>query len=436
MSAPTMMDASQRQAADAIVRVMGGASLARALEASGAEATPARGFVQELAYGTLRHWGTLEAVVRSLAHKPIADPMLVAILAVAVYQLEHMRAEVHAVVDRAVAAAGDAVRPQAKGLANALLRRYLRERDEVLAKIATTPVARWSHPRWWIARVRADWPAQWERILAAGNEHPPLTLRTNVRAGSRDALVARFAAQRIACEPVGEAGVIVAPARPVRELPGYDDGAFSVQDAGAQLAAPLLGARDGDRVLDACAAPGGKATHILELADVELTALDDDAARLPRVRENLARLKLGSERVRVVAGNASSPATWWDGRPYDRILADVPCTASGIVRRHPDIKWLRRASDVASFAAVQRAMIDALWSCLARGGTLVYATCSVFVEENEAQAAAFAARTPDALRESPDFPAGAESSGGQLLPSLPGARHNQDGFFYARFRRA
>lgn len=430
------MDASQRQAADTIVRVMGGETLARALEASGAEATPARGFVQELAYGTLRHWGTLEAIVRSLAHKPIADPMLVAILAVALYQLEHMRAEAHAVVDRAVAAAGDAVRPQAKGLANALLRRYLRERDEWIAKVASTPVARWSHPRWWIARVRADWPAEWERILAAGNEHPPLTLRANRRAGSRDALVARFMAQDIACEPVGEAGLIVSPPRPVRELPGYDEGAFSVQDAGAQIAAPLLGARDGERVLDACAAPGGKATHILELADVELTALDADAARLPRVHTNLARLKLASDRVRVVAGDAAAPASWWDGRPYDRILADVPCTASGIVRRHPDVKWLRRASDVASFATVQHAMLDALWSCLARGGTLVYATCSVFVEENEAQAAAFAARMPDALRESPAFPAGAESSGGQLLPSLPGARHNQDGFFYARFRRA
>ena len=431
-----MMDASQRQAADTIVRVMGGATLARALEASGADATPARAFVHEIAYGTLRHWGTLEAIVRSLAHKPIADPMLVAILAVALYQLEHMRAEAHAVVDRAVAAAGDAVRPQAKGLANALLRRYLRERDELLAKVASTPVARWSHPRWWISRVRTDWPAQWERILAAGNEHPPLTLRANPRAGSRDALTARFMAQGIACEPVGEAGLIVSPPRPVRELPGYDEGAFSVQDAGAQIAAPLLGARDGERVLDACAAPGGKTTHILELADVELTVLDADAARLPRVHTNLARLKLASDRVRVVAGDAAAPASWWDGRPYDRILADVPCTASGIVRRHPDVKWLRRASDVASFATVQHAMLDALWRCLARGGTLVYATCSVFVEENEAQAAAFAARMPDALRESPVFPAGAESSGGQLLPSLPGARHNQDGFFYARFRRA
>ena len=430
------MDASQRQAADAVVRVFEGATLARALEASGAESTPARAFVHEIAYGTLRHWGTLEAIVRALAHQPPADARLVAIMAVALYQLEHMRAEPHAVVDRAVAAAGDAVRPQAKALVNAVLRRFLRERESVLAQVYATPVARWSHPRWWIARVRTDWPDAWERILAAGNEHPPLTLRVNRRVATRAALAARFAEAGIACESVGEDGVIVTPPRPVRELPRFDDGAFSVQDAGAQLAAPILGARDGERVLDACAAPGGKSTHILERADVALTALDSDGARLVRVHENVARLRLPRERIELVTGDAGRPSSWWDGRPYDRILADVPCTASGIVRRHPDGKWLRRASDVAAFAAQQRALLDALWGCLAPGGTLVYATCSVFVEENEGQAAAFAARAPGALRESLRFAPEVEARGGQLLPSLPGAPHNQDGFFYARFRKA
>ncbi|HQU47889.1 MAG TPA: 16S rRNA (cytosine(967)-C(5))-methyltransferase RsmB [Casimicrobiaceae bacterium] len=430
------MDVSQRQAADAVVRVLAGATLAAALEASGAERSPARSYVHELAYGTLRHWGTLEAIVLTLAHRRPPDPQLVAILAVALYQLEHMRAEPHAVVDRAVAAAGDAVRPQAKGLANALLRRYLRERDEVLARATSTPVARWSHPRWWIARVRRDWPDDFDRILRAGNERAPLTLRANLRVTTRDALVARLRATGFACDPVGECGVMLAIARPVRELPGFDEGAFSVQDAGAQLAAPLALGRDGERVLDACAAPGGKATHLLERADVDLVALDSDESRLARVRENLARLRLADRRVRVVAGDAASPAAWWDGVPFDRIVADVPCTASGIVRRHPDVKWLRRASDVAAFARVQAAMLDALWGCLARGGTLLYATCSVFVEENEAQAGAFAARTPDALRERCEFPADAHARGGQLLPSLPGAPHNQDGFFYARFRKA
>ena len=430
------MDASQRQAADAVVRVFEGATLARALQASGAESTPARAFVHEIAYGTLRHWGTLEAIVRALAHQPPADARLVAIMAVALYQLEHMRAEPHAVVDRAVAAAGDAVRPQAKALVNAVLRRFLRERESVLAQVYATPVARWSHPRWWIARVRTDWPDAWERILAAGNEHPPLTLRVNRRVATRAALAARFAEAGIACESVGEDGVIVTPPRPVRELPRFDDGAFSVQDAGAQLAAPILGARDGERVLDACAAPGGKSTHILERAEVALTALDSDGARLVRVHENVALLRLPRERIELVTGDAGRPSSWWDGRPYDRILADVPCTASGIVRRHPDGKWLRRASDVAAFAAQQGALLDALWGCLAPGGTLVYATCSVFVEENEGQAAAFAARAPGALRESLRFAPEVEARGGQLLPSLPGAPHNQDGFFYARFRKA
>ena len=430
------MDASQRQAADAVVRVFEGATLARALQASGAESTPARAFVHEIAYGTLRHWGTLEAIVRALAHQPPADARLVAIMAVALYQLEHMRAEPHAVVDRAVAAAGDAVRPQAKALVNAVLRRFLRERESVLAQVYATPVARWSHPRWWIARVRTDWPDAWERILAAGNEHPPLTLRVNRRVATRAALAARFAEAGIACESVGEDGVIVTPPRPVRELPRFDDGAFSVQDAGAQLAAPILGARDGERVLDACAAPGGKSTHILERAEVALTALDSDGARLVRVHENVARLRLPRERIELVTGDAGRPSSWWDGRPYDRILADVPCTASGIVRRHPDGKWLRRASDVAAFPAQQGALLDALWGCLAPGGTLVYATCSVFVEENEGQAAAFAARAPGALRESLRFAPEVEARGGQLLPSLPGAPHNQDGFFYARFRKA
>ena len=429
------MDQSQRQAADAVVRVQDGATLSRALEASGAESTPARSYVHELAYGTLRHWGTLEAITRALAHKPFSDPRLVAIVAVALYQLDYMRAEPHAVVDRAVAAAGDAVRPQAKGLVNALLRRFLRERDTVLAQVMTQPVARWSHPRWWISRVRSDWPNDWEQILGAGNERPPLTLRVNARVATRDALAARFASAGIACEAVGASGIVVSTPRPVRELPGFDDGAFSVQDAGAQLSAPILDAHDGERVLDACAAPGGKTTHILERADVEVVALDSDTARLSRVVENATRLRLPPGRLRTIAGDAAHPASWWDGRPFDRILADVPCTASGIVRRHPDGKWLRRTSDVAALAATQRTLLDGLWGCLAPGGTLLYATCSVFVEENEAQAAAFAARTPGALRESVAYAPEVDARGGQLLPSLPGAAHNQDGFFYARFRK-
>src|SRR6185437_8984712 len=212
--------------------------------------------------------------------------------------------------------------------------------------------------------------------------------------------------------------------------------AFSVQDPGAQLAAPLLGCGDGMRVLDACAAPGGKTTHILELADVAMTALDRDAARLPRVRDNLARLRLASPAVTVVAGDARDPAAWWDGRAFDRILADVPCSASGIVRRHPDAKWLRRASDIAQFTAEQDGLLAALWPLLAHGGRLLYATCSVFRAENEARIEAFMATRPEALRETLILPAEVAHEHGQVLPSAEASPHNQDGFFYALIRKA
>jgi 16S rRNA (cytosine967-C5)-methyltransferase len=208
-----------------------------------------------------------------------------------------------------------------------------------------------------------------------------------------------------------------------------------VQDLGAQLAAPLLRVADGQRVLDACAAPGGKTTHLVELADVEVVALDSDEARLERIRANLERLRLSDRRVRVVAGDAGAPDAWWDGRAFDRILADVPCTASGVARRHPDGKWLRRESDVAAFARQQTRILEALWRSLARGGLLLYATCSVFEAENEDRVVGFLARHADALRESLTFPADVAHRGGQLLPSLPGAGHNQDGFFYALLRR-
>jgi len=485
----------QRAAALVVRRVLEGRTLPVALaEIAQDAATGNPAFVQELAYGTLRHWGRLEALVRALAAKPPAPP-LAALVAVALYQLDHTKAPPFAVVDRAVEAAAAVAHAGTKPFVNALLRRYLRERDALNIAVAqASPVARWSYPRWWIGRVQADHPARWEAILAAGNERPPLTLRVNRRATTRAALANTFAAAGIATTSVGEWGLIVNEPQPVTGLPGFAAGAFSVQDAGAQLAAPLLGARDGMRVLDACAAPGGKATHILELADVELVALDADATRLARIRDNLLRLRLAVPRVSpkgrpegeqapehasaedsrvsrpgrpqgeqmpqrasaqgsltsppdslvgptgssvtVRAGDAGDPRAWWDGRPFDRILADVPCTASGIVRRHPDGKWLRRKSDIASFAAQQARILAALWTVLAPGGALLYATCSVFAQENELAVRAFLARHADALRESINPGAGIPHEGGQLLPAGEGASHNQDGFFYARLRKA
>ncbi|HVN34613.1 MAG TPA: 16S rRNA (cytosine(967)-C(5))-methyltransferase RsmB [Casimicrobiaceae bacterium] len=433
------MQEAQRLSALAVRAVLDGAALPVALGQLAPRGRDAvgrrRALVQELAFGTLRHWGTLAALVRKLAAKPFADPALSCLVAVAIYQIDHTRAPPFAIVDRAVDAAAVIARPAAKSLVNALLRRYLREREALLSEVRDDPVARWSHPAWWIERLRHEFPETWQDILTAGNARPPLALRVNRRVTTREALRASWHAASISAGAQGDAGLLVDAPRPAEDLPGYAEGAFSVQDLGAQLAAPMLRLAAGLRVLDACAAPGGKATHIAELADVELVALDDDSQRLTRVRENFDRLRVAAPNVRVVTGDAGEPSQWWDGRPFDRILADVPCTASGIVRRHPDVKWLRRESDVARFAAQQSRILDALWPCVARGGLLLYATCSVFAAENEEQIAAFAARHPEALRESLTFASDVARRGAQLLPSSGGAGHNQDGFFYALLRK-
>ena len=430
------MHDEQMQAARVVAGVLEGANLRDAL-ADVDDGTPLRGrtLVQELAYGTLRHWGTLDAIACKLVRKPMADPLLRSLVAVALYQLDHTRAPAFAVVDRAVFAAGTLVRPGAKALVNALLRRYLRERPALREAVAGDDVARWSHPKWWIDRVRRDFPADWQAILEAGNQRPPLTLRVNRCVTDRDSLLRAFAQASIVAHAAGESAVIVDDPRPVTGLPGFAAGAFSVQDLGAQLAAPFLGAVDGMRVLDACAAPGGKTAHLLECADVELIALDVDAARLLRVHDNLARLRLAGRRVDVVRGDAGTPDDWWDGRPFDRILLDVPCTASGVVRRHPDGKWRHRASDVQRFAREQSRLLEATWPLLARGGKLLYSTCSVFKAENDDRVADFLGGHADALRETLTFPDDAVHRGGQLLPSPSGASHNQDGFFYALLRK-
>ncbi len=433
------MREAQKQAAQVVRAVLDGRSLGAALAAapSALDTTGRRvALVHELAYGTLRHWGFLDALVRRLVNRPLTDPLLPCLIAVALYQIGHTRAPPFAVVDHAVEAAATLARPAAKALVNALLRRYLREREAQDALAREDPVARWSHPLWWIERVRRDRPDDWETVLAAGNERPPLALRVNARVATRDALAARFAEAGVGVVPAGAAGIVVAPPRPVPQLPGYAEGAFSVQDLGAQLAAPLLRPARGMRVLDACAAPGGKTTHLAELADVDIVALDSDGARLARVRENLARLPHGAARVSVVEGDAGTPSAWWDGRPFDLILADVPCTASGVVRRHPDVKWLRRETDVAAFARQQARLLAALWPCLRSGGRMLYATCSVFADENEAQIAAFTSAHADSLRETLTFAPEVAVRDGQLLPSLPGAGHNQDAFFYALLGKA
>ncbi len=376
------MERAQRVAAKAVRRVLSGTTLTAALAGASDAATGDRALVHELAYGTLRFLGQLRASVRCLADRPLVDANVEALLWVALYQLIHTRAAPHVVVDCAVRATARLNRTSAQGLVNAVLRNFLRRRDAVLASVADTPEGRFSYPEWWIDRLQGEQPECYAAVLDAGNARPPLCLRVNIRRIAPDDYVAALTGADIAAVRVGAAGVILDKPRPASALPGYGRGWFSVQDAGAQLAAPLLGVRDGMRVLDACAAPGGKTTHLAERADLDLTAIDIDAQRLWRIAENLERLGLSA---RLVAGDAAAPAGWWNGVPFDRILADVPCSASGVVRRHPDVKWLRRESDVAGFVAQQQRLLDPLWAMLAPGGRLLYSTCSIFRAENAEQ---------------------------------------------------
>jgi 16S rRNA (cytosine967-C5)-methyltransferase len=364
----------------------------------------------------------VQAIVRNLSRRERGDALVEALLWCALYALESGRYADYTVVDQAVGACALLERPAAKGFVNAVLRGWLRRRGALEARIAADPQARFQHPLWWIELVRAAYPRHWEQILAAGNSHPPMCLRVNLRRTSVAEYRARLAASGIAARALGDAALLLERPVPAASLPGFAAGEVSVQDAGAQRAAGLLDLVDGQRVLDACAAPGGKSAHVLERAAVELVALDADEARCKRLAGGLARLGLAA---RVQCADCRALAAWWDGRPFERILADVPCSASGAVRRHPDIKWLRRARDVPAFAVSQAQILDALWRALAADGKLLYVTCSVFPQENEGVVEAFLARTPEAARLA--LPGGAPA---QLFP---GPEH--DGFYFALLRK-
>ncbi len=413
-------------AARALAAVDAGNALPRALaDVFGTRPTPAaaRGAIQDLSYRSMRRWGLARALLRELAERPPAQPRLSALLCCSLALLadDAPAYAPHTLVDQAVeACAADRELQRAKGMANAVLRRFLRERDALLAKVRQQDEARWNYPQWWIDKAKDAWPQDWQQVLAAGDSQPPLTLRVNRRKVPLEDYRAELAAHGIESTPVGPSALKLARALPVAQIPGFADGMASVQDAAAQLAAPLLDLQDGMRVLDACAAPGGKTGHLLELADADLLALDQDAERLERVRENLQRLSLRAE---LKQGDASQ-ANWWDGRPFDRILADVPCTASGIVRRHPDIRWLRRPDDAAQLAALSARILDNLWAMLKPGGKLLLATCSLWPEESALQAQAFAARHNAIVLPAP----------GQLLPTSSEQR-DHDGLFYALLQK-
>lgn len=420
-------------------QVLSGRNLTLALPAALAvfpNATPQqRGAAQDLSYGTLRFFGEIDAYLTQLLEKPLTDDRIHALLLVAVYQLLHDKADAFTVVNQAVHAVSELKRPApkswAKGLVNAILRNFLRQKEQLASTLNTSEVATYSYPQWWINKLKTQYPNHWQSMLETGNQHPPMTLRVNTQKISITDYMQLLVRQDIEATHIGGQAVILAKPQPVEKIPGFADGVVSVQDYGAQLAAALLDLTPNLRVLDACCAPGGKTGHILELADVALTSLDSDEARLQRVQSNLDRLKL---QAHLVVGDASS-ASWWNGESFDRILADVPCTASGIVRRHVDIKWLRREADVASFAAQQAKILPSLWQMLAKGGKLLYVTCSIFNEENQGQVDKFLQNHVDATQLPFALPAGIPKASitqlnGQLIPSTA-----HDGFFYALLQK-
>jgi 16S rRNA (cytosine967-C5)-methyltransferase len=413
----------QQTAGQVVCRVLGGRNLNQVLNEI-LQATPGltpqqRGALQDLSYGTLRFYGQLARVLEQLLHKPAYDEQLRCLLLVALYQLQYGKTASHAVVDHAVRAARR-INVGAGGLANAVLRNFLRNRETLLTAAASSEESRYSYPQWWMDALKAQYGRQAEAILLVGNQHPPMTLRVNRRRTTPASYLELLAEQGIKASQIAPEAILLASPVSVDRLPGFSDGMVSVQDAGAQHAAHLLDVQDGMRVLDACAAPGGKSAHLLELAQIDLLALDEDAQRLERVRENMRRLQL---QAHLQTGDAAQPENWWDGKPFQRILADVPCSASGVVRRHPDIKWLRRPEDIENFARQQAQILDALWRLLARDGKLLYATCSVFAQENGQAIGEFLQRHNDA-RQLPLF--APDLNDGQLLPD-----DQHDGFFYA-----
>ena len=422
-------------AASLLMAVRDGQSMTAALEEVDAALRPG---VQALGFHALRWLGRAEALRQQLAKRPpppAADALLCVALALCASPGDAPYTA-HTLVDQAVEAAkrSEATHHQASFI-NGCLRRFLREQDDLVARTDKNPQAVWNHPQWWIDRVRKDYPENWQAILQANNIRAPLILRINEKKTTQAQYIRVLSAIKIEAFPVGLQGVILASARAVPSLPGFAEGHFSVQDAAAQLAAPLLlnglgGGSDSSRslrILDACAAPGGKTAHLLELADCTVTALDIDARRCERIAQNLQRLDL---RAQIVVGDAAHPASWWDGELFDGILLDAPCTASGIVRRHPDVRWLRRPDDIAQLAAIQSRLLETLWPLLKPGGRMVYCTCSVFKAEGESQTQTFVAHHKEArLLPSP----------GHLLPQMSVSSpvfpdnllREHDGFYYA-----
>lgn len=377
------------------------------------------GALQDIAYGVQRYLGSLKYMLAQMLNKPIDHAELESLLLAAMYQLHYTRNAPHAVVNEAVESIAKIGRGQFRSFANAILRRFLREKDKLVNACKRDEVAKHNLPLWWIEYLQNHYPKHWHNIATALQSHPPMTLRVNRRHGNVESYLQKLAESGIEARALDDYAVTLTEAVPVVQLPGFSDGMVSVQDFGAQKAAYLLNPQDGERILDACAAPGGKTGHMLELADCEVTALDIDEGRLKRVESNVVRLNV-DDRVRLRCADAQDLAAWYDGKTFDAVLADVPCTASGVARRNPDIKWLRRRGDAAKTARQQESLLDALWQTLTKNGRMLLATCSIFDEENDAQLQKFLNRHADAeLVESH-----------VLLPNK-----HQDGFYYALIQK-
>jgi len=389
-----------------------------------------KGLAQELSYGTLRYHPRLYALMGCLLEKPLKakDRDVEALLLIGCYQLLYLRVAEHAAVNETAGAAKKLGKPWAVGLINGVLRRLQREQDELLAGLESDEQARYAMPGWLLRELQSRWPESWPYRASALNMRPPMTLRVNRLRITRDAYLDRLVEAGIPAQAnlVAPLGINLERPVEVESLPGFTQGLVSVQDGAAQLAAQLLGLEPGQSVLDACAAPGGKTGHLLEsCADIKLTAIDLDGERLERVRENLTRLDLQAS---LFQGNAAEPHGVWAERQYERILLDVPCSATGVIRRHPDIKYLRRESDIDPLVKLQQHILDAIWSLLKPGGWMLYATCSLLPRENDEQVAGFLASHEDAL-ERP-----IEAEWGEARPvgrQIPPGESGLDGFYYA-----
>lgn len=431
MTTPTPLWRQLQATAQVLLDVQAGRSMTQVLERVERTLRPG---VQALAFQVMRSLGRAQALRRALARRapsPPVDALLCSALALIATD-DDPPYEAFTLVDQAVEAAKRQGTTRASAdFVNACLRRFLRERERLMAVTASDPVARWNHPAWWIQRLQVDHPQHWEAILRASNTQAPMGLRVNVRRTTVDHFMEHLEAAGLAGTRQGGSAVVLERAVPVHHIPGFEQGWVSVQDPGAQLAAPLLlhglASAGSAHVLDACAAPGGKTAHLLEAGAGQVTALDIDPHRCERIHANLARLGLPA---RVLVADAGQPATWWNGDLFDAILLDAPCTASGIVRRHPDVRWLRRETDIDQLAAVQARLLSTLWPLLKPGGRLLYCTCSVFCREGSQQVKAFLAHNTDALLQaSPGHLMPQFWAGGRTVPDNQKGDH--DGFFYA-----